>query len=126
MSISAARKAGPVLPTRPAIAPKLGEQVAWAESNAIAFANSVLGARTNRYGDFFDICAALTGRAPYIGLHRDEARVAKILIDLSALSPCPSRGRQLLSRARRLARRHRRLDHRRDQGCAWSMSARIA
>jgi len=67
--------------------PKLGEQIAWAESNAIVFANSVLGARTNRYGDFFDICAALTGRAPDVGLHRDENRIAKILIDLQALSP---------------------------------------
>src|SRR5262245_34679715 len=43
------------LPERPA----LGEHVAWAESNAIVFANSVLGARTNRYGDFIDICAAV-------------------------------------------------------------------
>ena len=67
--------------------PKLGEQIAWAESNAIVFANSVLGARTNRYGDFFDICAALTGRAPDVGLHRDENRAAKILVDLSLLSP---------------------------------------
>ncbi|MEZ5931171.1 MAG: aconitase X catalytic domain-containing protein [Alphaproteobacteria bacterium] len=67
--------------------PRLGEQIAWAESNAIVFANSVLGARTNRYGDFFDICAALTARAPDVGLHRDEARVAKILVDLNALSP---------------------------------------
>ena len=40
------------LPDRPAF----GEHVAWAESNAIVFANSVLGARTNRYGDFIDIC----------------------------------------------------------------------
>jgi hypothetical protein len=67
--------------------PGLGEQIAWAESNAIVFANSVLGARTNRYGDFFDICAALTARAPHVGLHRDEERAAKILIDLSGLSP---------------------------------------
>jgi predicted aconitase len=67
--------------------PKLGEQIAWAESNAIVFANSVLGARTNRYGDFFDICAALTARAPYVGLHRDEDRIAEILIDLSRLAP---------------------------------------
>jgi hypothetical protein len=54
--------------------PALGAQVAWAESNAIVFANSVLGARTNRYGDFIDICAALTGRAPDVGLHRVENR----------------------------------------------------
>ena len=49
--------------------PAFGTQIAWAESNAIVFANSVLGARTNRYGDFIDICAAITGRAPAIGLH---------------------------------------------------------
>ena len=51
------------LPERPA----LGEHVAWAESNAIVFANSVLGARTGRYGDFIDICCAITGRAPAAG-----------------------------------------------------------
>ena len=56
------------LPERPA----LGEHVAWAESNAIVFANSVLGARTDRYGDFIDICCAITGRAPAAGLHLDE------------------------------------------------------
>ncbi len=54
--------------------PRLGQQIAWAESNAIVFANSVLGARTNRYGDFIDLCAALTGRAPYCGLHLPENR----------------------------------------------------
>lgn len=67
--------------------PKLGEQVAWAESNAIVFANSVLGARTNRYGDYLDICAAIAGRAPYSGLHVTENRRASILIDVSGLSP---------------------------------------
>lgn len=65
--------------------PRLGEQVAWAESNAICFANSVLGARTNRYGDFFDLCAALTGRAPFSGLHVTENRRARVLVDLGAL-----------------------------------------
>ena len=44
--------------------PALGEQVAWGESNAIAFCNSVLGARTNRYGDFMDVAAAISGRVP--------------------------------------------------------------
>ena len=63
--------------------PALGEHVAWAESNAIVFANSVLGARTARYGDFIDICAAITGRVPDAGLHRDENRHARIVIDLS-------------------------------------------
>ena len=62
--------------------PPLGAQVAWAESNAIVFANSVLGARTNRYGDFIDICCAITGRAPDVGLHRSENRAGQILFRL--------------------------------------------
>jgi hypothetical protein len=71
------------LPARPA----LGEQVAWAESNAIVFANSVLGARTHRYGDFLDVCAALTGRAPAAGLHLTENRRAEIVFDVSNVVP---------------------------------------
>jgi len=66
------------LPHRPAF----GEHIAWAESNAIVFANSVLGARTNRYGDFIDICAAITGRVPDIGLHTDEGRLATGMLRL--------------------------------------------
>ncbi len=66
--------------------PGLGEQVAWAESNAIVFCNSVLGARTNRYGDFIDISAAITGRVPDAGLHRTENRRARVVFDVSALS----------------------------------------
>jgi predicted aconitase len=69
-------------PTRPGF----GEHIAWAESNAIVFANSVLGARTDRYGDFIDICAALTGRAPYSGLHRDEDRRARIVVRVDGLA----------------------------------------
>ncbi len=65
--------------------PSFGAQVAWGESNAVAFCNSVLGARTNRYGDFLDIACAITGRAPDYGLHRQENRHARILIDASAL-----------------------------------------
>lgn len=63
--------------------PGVGAQVAWGESNAIVFANSVLGARTNRYGDFMDICCALTGRAPMNGLHTDEGRLASLVVDVS-------------------------------------------
>lgn len=65
--------------------PERGEDVAWAESNAIVFANSVLGARTDRYGDFLDICAAVTGRAPYTGLHRAELRRGQVVLDLRSL-----------------------------------------
>jgi predicted aconitase len=63
--------------------PSFGQQVAWGESNAIAFCNSVLGARTNRYGDFIDAAAAVTGRVPYAGLHRDDARGAQIVLRLA-------------------------------------------
>jgi hypothetical protein len=63
--------------------PSRGEQVAWGESNAIAFCNSVLGARTNRYGDFIDIAAAITGRVPYAGLHRTDARRATLILRLA-------------------------------------------
>jgi predicted aconitase len=62
--------------------PARGEHVAWAESNAIVFANSVLGARTNRYGDFMDISAAITGRVPLAGLHTDAQRRGQILFCL--------------------------------------------
>jgi hypothetical protein len=65
--------------------PRFGQHVAWAESNAIVFANSVLGARTDRYGDFIDICAAVTGRAPFAGLHRDEARRATLVVELEGV-----------------------------------------
>lgn len=61
--------------------PGLGDQIAWAESNAIIFANSVLGARTNRYGDFLDLAAAITGRAPGAGLHLREHRAARVVIE---------------------------------------------
>lgn len=62
--------------------PKFGDQIAWGESNAIVFANSVIGARTERYPDLFDVCCAITGRAPAIGLHLTENRAGKILLQL--------------------------------------------
>jgi predicted aconitase len=66
--------------------PSFGEHIAWAESNAIVFANSVLGARTERYGDFIDICAAIAGRVPDAGLHRNENRAGDVLFQLSGFS----------------------------------------
>jgi predicted aconitase len=65
--------------------PGLGDQVAWGESNAIAFVNSVLGARTERYGDFLDACCALTGRAPLHGLHLTENRRATVVVDATGV-----------------------------------------
>ena len=55
--------------------PSPGAHVAWAESSAVAFANSVLGARTNREGGPGAIAAALTGRTGAYGLHLDAARL---------------------------------------------------
>lgn len=66
--------------------PAAGTDVAWGESNAVAFCNSVLGARTNRYGDFLDIACAIAGRAPNCGLHRPENRRARVLVDATGLS----------------------------------------
>lgn len=62
--------------------PKFGQQIAWGESNAICFANSVIGARTERYPDLMDICAAITGRVPAVGLHMTENRAGQILMRL--------------------------------------------
>jgi len=67
--------------------PEVGRHIAWAESNAIVFANSVLGARTDRYGDFVDIAAAITGKAPRGGLHLDAERQGDVVLDCTSLSP---------------------------------------
>ncbi len=69
------------------ITPQFGEQVAWAESNAVCFVNSVVGARTNKYGDFFDICLALIGRVPAYGLHLTENRRGQLLLSLKDVPP---------------------------------------
>lgn len=66
--------------------PAQGQDIAWAESNAVVFVNSVLGARTNRYGDFMDICCAVTGRAPRYGLHLPENRAARLVVTTDGLS----------------------------------------
>jgi predicted aconitase len=65
--------------------PAFGSDVAWGESNAVVFCNSVLGARTNRYGDFLDIACAISGFAPYYGFHRPENRLATVVFDVSGL-----------------------------------------
>lgn len=62
--------------------PAEGDQIVWAESNAVVYANSVLGARTLKYPDYLDICIALTGRAPLTGSHCDDGRRATVQIDV--------------------------------------------
>ncbi len=57
----------------------VGSSVAWGESNAILYANSVLGLRTNREGGPLALMAALTGRTYYWGMHLDQERVPQTL-----------------------------------------------
>jgi len=66
-------------------APVIGEQIVWAESNAVVYANSVLGARTVKYPDYLDICIALTGRAPFSGPHTDAGRLPRLRITVPEL-----------------------------------------
>lgn len=64
--------------------PRFGQNVSWAESSAVSFANSVLGARTNRTPAGLNYCAALTGRMPRMGLYRPENRRGQILVKVQA------------------------------------------
>lgn len=63
-------------------APTFGQQIAWAESNAVVFANSVIGARTLKYPDYLDILVAITGRAPNADCHVEFKRRATLRIDV--------------------------------------------
>lgn len=67
-------------------APKAGEVLAWCESSAIAYANSVLGAYCNRYPEFLDMCAAVTGRVPEAGLYIEANRRARALFRVAGLA----------------------------------------
>jgi predicted aconitase len=62
--------------------PAYGDHVAWAESSAVSFANSVLGARTNREGGPSALAAAITGRTPRYGLHLPENRHAQLVVEV--------------------------------------------
>jgi predicted aconitase len=64
--------------------PRFGQHLAWSESSAVCFANSVLGARTNREGGPSALAAALTGRTPEHGLHLDEARRPRVVVEVTA------------------------------------------
>ncbi len=63
-------------------APGEAENIGWSESNAVIFANSVLGARTTKHPDFMDLFIALTGRAPLAGVYLPENRIARRVIDV--------------------------------------------
>jgi predicted aconitase len=63
--------------------PKRGSHLAWAESSAVVYANSVLGAWTNREGGPSALAAAMIGKTPDYGIHRTESRQPKLLVDVS-------------------------------------------
>ena len=63
-------------------APARGECLGWSESNAVIYANSVLGARTPKHADYLDLCIAMTGRAPLTGVYTDEGRRARRVIEV--------------------------------------------
>ena len=62
--------------------PKLGEHIAWAESSAVIYANSIIGARTNREGAVTALASAIIGKTPNYGLHLDEERKATHIVEL--------------------------------------------
>jgi predicted aconitase len=64
--------------------PSLGEHIAWAESSAVAYANSVIGARTNRESSITALASAITGKTPLYGLHQRENRVPDFAVEVSA------------------------------------------
>ena len=64
--------------------PRFREHVAWSESSAVTFVNSVIGARTNREGGPSALAAAIVGKTPAYGLHLDENRVPDVNIDVKA------------------------------------------
>lgn len=63
---------------------KFGEHLAWSESSAVSYANSVIGARTNREGGPGALAAALVGKTPCYGLHLDENRKPQVIIRVQA------------------------------------------
>ncbi len=65
--------------------PGFGDHIVVGESNAVSFYNAAVGARTNKYGDYLDVACGLAGYAPLCGLHTDQGRRARILIDTSAV-----------------------------------------
>ncbi|MEW6069215.1 MAG: aconitase X catalytic domain-containing protein [Candidatus Thermoplasmatota archaeon] len=64
--------------------PRFGEHIAWSESSAVSFANSVIGARTNREGGPSALASALCGVTPNYDLHLDENRKPNVIVKVDA------------------------------------------
>jgi predicted aconitase/predicted aconitase with swiveling domain len=65
-------------------APHRGDAIAWSESNAVIYANSIIGARTAKHPDFLDLCIAITGRAPESGVYLEKNRCPQVILDIAA------------------------------------------
>ena len=63
--------------------PATGENIGWSESNAVIYANSALGARTNKHPDFLDLMIAITGRAPLSGVYLEECRRPALALEIA-------------------------------------------
>jgi predicted aconitase len=88
--------------------PHFGEHIAWAESSAVCFANSVLGARTNREGGPSALASALTGRTPAYGYHLPQERRPTLAVQVrSSLSGTLDFGALGVAIGRRLEERRR-------------------
>ncbi|MEM8687021.1 MAG: aconitase X catalytic domain-containing protein [Pseudomonadota bacterium] len=77
--------------------PGLGDHIVGSESNAVTYYNSAVGARTNKYGDFLDVCCALMGRVPNAGLHKKKNRKGQILFRLGDDVPQALRSQEMLA-----------------------------
>ncbi|MBL8895809.1 MAG: DUF521 domain-containing protein, partial [Rhizobiales bacterium] len=67
--------------------PRFGDHIVAGESNAVTFYNSVIGARTNKYGDYLDVACAMIGKAPFAGLHTDAGRKAALFFRIRDIAP---------------------------------------
>eukprot|EP00940_MAST-03C_sp_MAST-3C-sp2_P000117 g117.t1 len=65
--------------------PEYEDRIAWGESNAVVFANAVIGARTQKIADYLDICCAITGRVPRSDVYLDENRKGQVVLDASQI-----------------------------------------
>jgi len=65
-------------------APHYGQHIAWAESSAVCYSNSVIGARTNREGGPSALASALTGKTPNYGYHLAKNRHGQVLVKINA------------------------------------------
>ena len=64
--------------------PRFGDHVSWSESSAVAYVNSVIGARTNREGGPGALAAAIVGKTPLYGFHLEENRKADLLVEVES------------------------------------------